>query len=83
MPQTFNVGSRSVFVTLTAWVFIALSGLASVSALLQNATLASWLGFVRANSKTCSRTSETSSLPPFQRRPSANLRTALKTTTCW
>ena len=43
MPQTFNVGSRSMFVTLTAWVFIALSGLASVSALLQNATLASWL----------------------------------------
>jgi len=43
MPQTFNVGSRSLFVTLTAWVFIALSGLASVSALLQNATLASWL----------------------------------------
>lgn len=43
MPQTFNVGSRSLFVTLTAWVFLVLGGLASVSALLQNATLASWL----------------------------------------
>jgi hypothetical protein len=43
MPQTFNVGSRSLFVTLTAWVFFALGAMASVSALLQNATLASWL----------------------------------------
>ncbi|MES2959656.1 MAG: hypothetical protein V4792_15805 [Pseudomonadota bacterium] len=43
MPQTFNVGSRSVFVTLTAWAFLLLGTMASVSALLQNATLASWL----------------------------------------
>ena len=43
MPQTFNVGSRSLFVTLTAWLFLVLSALASVSALLQNASLASWL----------------------------------------
>lgn len=43
MPQTFNVGSKSLFVTLTAWVFFALGVMASVSALLQNATLASWL----------------------------------------
>ena len=43
MPQTFNVGSRSLFVTLTAWVFFALGAMASVSALLQNAALASWL----------------------------------------
>ena len=41
MPQTFNVGSRSVFVTLTAWVFIVLAALASVSALVQNAAVAS------------------------------------------
>ena len=41
MPQTFNVGSRSLFVTLTAWVFIALAGLATASALVQNAALAS------------------------------------------
>lgn len=43
MPQTFNVGSRSLFVTLTAWVFFALGTMTSISALLQNATLASWL----------------------------------------
>ena len=43
MPQTFNVGSRSLFVTLTAWVFLALGAAASLSALLQNALLASWL----------------------------------------
>lgn len=43
MPQTFSVGSRSLFVTLTAWVFLALGAMACVSALLQNATLASWL----------------------------------------
>jgi hypothetical protein len=43
MPQTLNVGSRSLFVTLTAWVFLGLAGLASLSALLQNALLASWM----------------------------------------
>ena len=43
MPQTFNVGSRSLFVTVTAWVFIAMAALASVSALLQNAEIASFL----------------------------------------
>ena len=43
MPQTFNVGSRSLFVTLTAWVFLALGAAASLSTLLQNAMLASWL----------------------------------------
>jgi len=43
MPQTLNVGSRSLFVTLTAWVFLVLGAAASLSALLQNATLASWL----------------------------------------
>lgn len=40
MPQTFNVGSRSLFVTITAWVFIALGLLASMSALVQNAAVA-------------------------------------------
>ena len=25
MPQTFNVGARSLFVTVTAWVFIVLA----------------------------------------------------------
>lgn len=42
MPQTFNVGARSLFVTTTAWVFIALAALACLSALVQHATLASW-----------------------------------------
>ena len=41
MPQTFNVGARSIFVTVTAWVFIVLAALASVSALVQNALVAS------------------------------------------
>lgn len=43
MPQTFNVGARSLFVTLTAWVFIVLAALASASALVQNAMVASLL----------------------------------------
>ena len=42
MPQTFNVGSKSLFVTLTAWAFIVLAALASASALLQNAASASF-----------------------------------------
>jgi hypothetical protein len=42
MPQTFNVGARSIFVTVTAWVFIVLGAMASASALLQNAFVASF-----------------------------------------
>jgi uncharacterized membrane protein len=41
MPQTYNVGARSLFVTATAWVFIILAALTSVSALVQNAAVAS------------------------------------------
>ena len=41
MPQTYTVGSRSLFVTATAWVFIILARLTSVSALVQNAAVAS------------------------------------------
>lgn len=41
MPQTFNVGSRSMFVTTVAWVFIILAALATTSAAVQNATVAS------------------------------------------
>ena len=41
MPQTYNVGARSLFVTTTAWVFIALALLTSASALVQNAAVAS------------------------------------------
>jgi hypothetical protein len=43
MPQTFNVGSKSLFVTITAWAFIVLAALASASALVQNAAVASFL----------------------------------------
>lgn len=43
MPITYNVGARSIFVTVTAWVFIVLGVLASVSALVQNAAVASLL----------------------------------------
>lgn len=43
MPQTFNVGARSIFVTTVAWVFIALSLLAVASAVVQNAAVASLL----------------------------------------
>jgi hypothetical protein len=41
MPQTYNVGARSLFVTATAWVFIILAALSSVAALVQNAAVAS------------------------------------------
>ena len=41
MPKTFSVGARSRFVTTIAWVFIILAGLASASALVQNAAVAS------------------------------------------
>ena len=41
MPQTFSVGARSLFVTWTAWTFIVLAALASASALVQNAAVAS------------------------------------------
>jgi hypothetical protein len=39
MPQTFNVGARSIFVTVTAWVFIVLAAMTSASAMLQNAVI--------------------------------------------
>lgn len=41
VPQTFTVGSRSLFVTLTAWVFIVPGALAVVAALLLRASDAS------------------------------------------
>jgi hypothetical protein len=43
MPQTFNVGSKSLVVTVTAWVFIVLAAVSSASALVQNAAMASFL----------------------------------------
>lgn len=41
MPCIVNVGARSIFVTVTAWVFIVLAALTSASALVQNAAVAS------------------------------------------
>lgn len=41
MPQTFNVGARSLFVTAIAWLFIVLAALTSASAPVQNAVVAS------------------------------------------
>ncbi len=38
MPQTFNVGSRSRFVNLVAWMFIFLAAFACEWAFIQNAT---------------------------------------------
>ena len=54
MPQTYNVGARSLFVTSTAWVFIVLAALASASAIVQNAAVTSLmpglsLGLERGN----------------------------------
>ncbi|HEX3140965.1 MAG TPA: hypothetical protein VHQ87_12980 [Rhizobacter sp.] len=43
MPTTIAVGARSLFVTATAWAFILLGVIASLSALVQNAMLASLL----------------------------------------
>lgn len=40
MTQTFSVGCRSRFVTSIAWVFIVLSGVAALSALVRHAGLA-------------------------------------------
>jgi hypothetical protein len=41
MTQTLNVGARSLFVTVTAWVFIVLAALGALCAVLQNASIAS------------------------------------------
>lgn len=43
MPQTFNVGSRSVFVTTVAWVFIVLAMLTVLSLVVRNASTAALL----------------------------------------
>ena len=43
MPQTYNVGSRSLFVTVTAWVFILAALMSSLSAVVQSAAMASLL----------------------------------------
>ena len=48
MPQTLNVGSRSVFVTTVAWTFIVLALLAVVSAVVRNAAADSLLASLPA-----------------------------------
>jgi hypothetical protein len=48
MPQTFNVGSRSMFVTAVAWVFILLAIAAVLSALLRHAAADSVLASLPA-----------------------------------
>ena len=42
MPQTYNVGSRSRFVTFIAWAFMLLAAFACEWAVIQNATQSSW-----------------------------------------
>ena len=46
MPQTFNVGSRSRFVTFVAWVALLLATFACEWAVIQNATQSSWATLV-------------------------------------
>ena len=43
MPQTFNVGSRSLFVSVTAWVFIVFGIAASALSVIQGAATAALL----------------------------------------
>jgi len=50
MPQTYNVGARSLFVTTTAWVFIVLSAMGVFSALVQHASVVSLLRYLQAGS---------------------------------
>ena len=52
MPNTINVGARSLFVTTTAWAFIILGVLASAWAIVQNAQVASLLPELRAAADT-------------------------------
>lgn len=42
MPQTYYLGNRSLFVSLTAWVSIVLASLACACGVIQQASLASW-----------------------------------------
>jgi len=46
MPQTYNVGSRSRFVTFVAWLFILFGAFACEWAVIQNATNSSWIGLL-------------------------------------
>jgi hypothetical protein len=52
MPQTFNVGSRSLFVSTTAWVFIVLAAVGCFSALVQHAEVMSLLRGLQSGART-------------------------------
>ena len=43
MLQTYNVGSRSLFVNMTAWAFIVFAAIGCFSALVQHASVVSLL----------------------------------------
>jgi len=49
MPQTFNVGSRSLFVSVTAWLFILFGLTASALSVIQGASIASLLPGINLN----------------------------------
>jgi hypothetical protein len=49
MPQTFNVGSRSLFVSVTAWVFILFGLTTSTLSVIQGASIASLLPGLNLN----------------------------------
>ena len=42
MPQTYYLGARSLFVTLTAWAFIVLATLGCALGIIEQAALAAW-----------------------------------------
>lgn len=42
MPQTYYLGNRSLFITLTAWLGILLATVACACGVIQQASLASW-----------------------------------------
>jgi hypothetical protein len=48
MPQTYTVGARSLFVTLTAWVFILVATFATATAVVQNVAAGSLLAGLKA-----------------------------------
>ena len=49
MPQTYYLGSRSLFVSVIAWLFILLAALACAAGVVQQATLASWSPAMQAS----------------------------------
>lgn len=52
MPQTYYLGARSLFVSVTAWLFILLAAVACAAGVVQQATLASWSPALQASMNT-------------------------------